>query len=351
MKFDLNDILIEPEIITSINSRSEINPYYKNDMLPIFTAPMDTVVNEVNKHVFIENKINAIIPRNLNLEAYSNNEFCFYSYGLEDFKRLFLDINAIETDTENNKLYVLLDVANGHMRKVIDYSIEAKKKYGDKLILMIGNVAHPKTVDLITRNTSVDYIRIGIGNGAGCLTTENVGVGYPMGSLISESREIIKDYRGRELPKLVADGGMKGYADIIKSLVLGADYVMCGSIFNKALESASENYLKVGFLYQKEENLKEHLIKNHIQNGNLYKMFRGMSTKEVQKNWNKEDIRTSEGISKYQKIEYTLGSWVENFTDYLKSAMSYTNSNNLKEFIGNCKWNLISENSFKRFNK
>ena len=36
----------------------------------------------------------------------------------------------------------------------------------------------------------VDYVRIGIGNGGGCLTTVQTGVGYPMASLISECNDI-----------------------------------------------------------------------------------------------------------------------------------------------------------------
>ena len=37
--------------------------------------------------------------------------------------------------------------------------------------------------------------------------------------------------------KIIADGGIKGYRDIQKAL-LYADYVMIGSLFNKAIDSA-----------------------------------------------------------------------------------------------------------------
>ncbi len=63
----------------------------------------------------------------------------------------------------------------------------------------------------------------------GALTSKNVGVGYPMASLIKECYDIscILD----KPAKIVADGGMKNYSDIIKALGLGADMVMLGSIF------------------------------------------------------------------------------------------------------------------------
>ena len=75
-----------------------------------------------------------------------------------------------------------------------------------------------------------------------------------------------------------------------------------------------------------------------------------MSTKEVQKKWGKEKLITSEGISKYNKVEYTLDKWVENLEDYLKSAMSYTNSKNLEEFK-ETEYVFITENALKRYNK
>jgi hypothetical protein len=50
-------------------------------------------------------------------------------------------------------------------------------------------------------------------------------------------------------------------------------------------------------------------------------------------------------------VKYTLEGWTEDFVDYLKSTMSYTNSRNLKEFIGEVRYEMITQNSFNRFNK
>ena len=80
------------------------------------------------------------------------------------------------------------------------------------------------------------------------------------------------------------------------------------------------------------------------------KSFRGMSTKEVQKKWGRENLKTSEGIVKTNPVEYTLGQWTENFTDYLKSAMSYTNSRTLDEFRES-EFVFITKNALNRFNK
>jgi glutamate synthase domain-containing protein 2 len=146
--------------------------------------------------------------------------------------------------------------------------------------------------------------------------------------------------------KIVADGGMQNYSDIIKALALGADYVMVGSLFNKAIESCGDNYLwgkiKVN---QEVANL---AYDNKIP---VYKKFRGMSTKEVQKKWGKETLTTSEGVIRFRQVEYTLAKWIENFEDYLRSAMSYSDAITLEDFIGQANVIKITNNAYNRFKK
>ena len=75
-----------------------------------------------------------------------------------------------------------------------------------------------------------------------------------------------------------------------------------------------------------------------------------MSTKEVQVEWGKEKLVTSEGIVKYNKVDYTLDGWTTNFKDYLKSAMSYTNSRDLESFKES-EFVFITDNARKRYDK
>ena len=51
-KFDFDDITLVPETISSINSRKQVNPYNQTGMLPLFTAPMDTVIDRNNFNVY-----------------------------------------------------------------------------------------------------------------------------------------------------------------------------------------------------------------------------------------------------------------------------------------------------------
>jgi GMP reductase len=246
------------------------------------------------------------------------------------------------------------------MEKLINTARLAKKLYGDKMILMVGNVANPLTFKEYC-DIGVNSVRIGIGNGGGCLTTVHTGIGHPMASLIESCYKIKKQleterkiYNMSPLKtKIVADGGFKKYSDIIKALALGADFVMLGSIFNKSLESAGETIKhtsdnSIGMIVDQYSQEAKDMFNAEIT---LRKVFRGMSTKDVQKKWGKNDLVTSEGVVKSHKVEYTLSGWRKNFEDYLRSAMSYTGKKELHEFIGGVQYEMITQNAFKRFDK
>jgi IMP dehydrogenase/GMP reductase len=352
--FDFDDLLITPTPMSDISSRKEINPKHSDGFYPLMTAPMDTVISEDNWTLFRDSGIVPVFPRTHKIQMgfkddvyYSYNNFL--SYGLKDFNDLFIE-NTLDIFVDH-KVYALIDVANGHMKSLYDMAKIAKEKYGDKLVLMVGNVANPKTF-MEYCDIKVDYVRIGIGNGNGCLTTVQTGVGYPMASLIEECSDV-KKYMGFKNTKIVADGGFKKYSDVIKGLALGADYIMLGSILNKCLESSGETTKIIDTLGNHEviNQYSEESRKMFDIDIPLYKNFRGMSTKEVQKSWGRDDLKTSEGVVRTHKVEYTIEGWIQNFDHYLRSAMSYTGKKELHDFIGGVDLNFITQNSFRRFDK
>ena len=345
MKYDFNDILIEPAASSDIDSRSQINPFDKNGMLPIFAAPMDTVVDDENEYLFWKNKINICFPREKHY--YSSIDFhCFHSISLDDFISFYNKSHRKMDYNGNGKEYVLIDIANGNMKKLSEAIKIAKEKYGENIFIMAGNVANPETYKVLS-DAGADAIRIGVGNGWACSTTQQLGIGAPQASLIRECYELSLVMMNKPA-LIIADGGIQGYSDIIKALALGANFVMCGSILNKCLESCGDTRI---FKYFKIDPHSKFAKWAHKKGFKITKRFRGMSTKEVQKSWGKETIKTSEGVVRTRPVEYTLSQWTENFEDYLRSAMSYTNCKTLEEFRGKVKTNLISEQSYKRFNK
>jgi hypothetical protein len=367
-KFDFDDIVIRPAIVSEIESRSEITIRDKNGFLNLFTAPMDTVVDLSNYKIFLENGIRVVLPRTiseLDLPYDENSEYLWFSYSLQDIDELFLceiknseKINSraefIQNHIVKNKLHILIDVANGHMKKLHDQVESLKKKYGDNLQLMVGNIANPLTYSLLSE-LGADYIRVTIGNGSGCLTSEKTSISYPSASLIQECYDISCTLNTPA--KIIMDGGLKEERDFIKSFNLGADFCMSGGVFNKSLESCADTYLENenhGSWKTPGQKINQYneQIKTQFHFGTkFYKLFRGMSTKEVQKSMGKEELKTSEGIVKLNPVKYTLSGWIDNFESYLKSAMSYTNCRTLNDFIGLNKHVFITQNAFKRFNK
>ena len=386
-----DDLDIVPAVISDIEHRKECDVYDENGMLPIFTAPMMTVSNEVNYKIYKDNKINIIIPRtvkyNQRIEFLSSGEWVAFS--LSEFEKLFCRFYDDESrfGIKGKTYKVCIDMANGHMHSLYKTTFTAKRladNFEYKLIIMVGNIANPETYRWICLNTKVDYVRLSVGSGANCITAPNSGAHYPIASLIDECKQIKDEIKGEMeyyepgteyvdvkcLPKIVADGGIKGYGHINKALALGADYVMIGSLFGSLLESSadmiieSKDNAQYPAIYDSESGKVVYYTsygskKLNIWNGNteeekktfirsvkgIKKRLIGMSTKEAQiaiaraleepKELTPDMLKTSEGKTTFVECKYTLKQWLENFVDYLRSGMRYCDCTSLEEFKNN----------------
>lgn len=367
MKYSYKDVSIIPSVTTDISSRQECNPYIDEGyFLPIFTAPMDSVVGRDNVEDWIDNRIMPIIPRNIPFDE--RREYLEYGYwtalSLSEFEDLFLGKNELPV---KGCYKALIDVANGHMECILSLSRQAKKKYGESLCIMAGNIANPRTYREYCA-AGIDYVRCSIGSGSSCLTTSNCAVHYPVASLLDEINKIKQSNTGFKT-KVIADGGIKNYSDAIKALGLGADYVMIGGLFAGLFESAAgingltilpnskESFINneemVKFLgnYPVEEEDKREWIRNNADY--LTKTYHGMSTKEAQKAINPDALKfkTAEGKSVTVPVTGTICQWAENFTDYLRSTMSYTGKRTLTEFCGNVEFVVNSHGVSETVNK
>lgn len=372
MKIGYDDITIVPERITTIESRKECNPYDENGMLPIFASCMSSVVSMENVKDFNDAKINAVVPRSYSIPdrirclSDLNGTSNFVAFSLDEARAIFRKRKETVLSIIKAPLYakigrdfvlepirICIDLANGHMQCLLNLVKELKDEWGKDIVIMTGNIAEPRTY-IDYENAGVDFCRITVGSGSVCSTASNTGVFYPPFSLLKEVYTIKKSIDGK--CKIVVDGGIRGFRDIQKALIY-ADYVMIGGLFNKAMESAGKTTygsfywnirgkkiyrpLKTLLYYGKEIPKRKYDKMFKLVKANkltVWKEIYGMSSKIAQalissaNTGTVKNLKTSEGLHKYQKVEYNIQGWAENETDFLRSAMSYTNSRNLDEY-------------------
>lgn len=355
VRYGYNDVMIQPCAVSNIEHRSECNPFIgkvsypteEYDMLPIFAAPMSTVVDLDNYDTFYKNHIYAIIPRNI---PWEQRKACiehgdWVAVSLKEFEDYICTFTNFEKLQSAYKLKILIDVANGNMSKIFKLCEKAKEIHGEHITLMAGNIANVRTYDMYC-NYGIDYVRVGIGGGMACTTSSNCSVHDGMASMLSEMSVVKsnRQVRGKFCSKIIADGGVRNYSDVIKALSLGADYVMIGGLLSSCIESA-------GGIYEKDivgnhEKLDKTSLKK--EDGNyvtydgpfgdkvvhymLYKEFYGMASKYGQIAINGKKTKTSEGIKKEIRITTDLPTWTDNMCAYLRSAMSYCGVKDVKDF-------------------
>lgn len=203
----------------------------------------------------------------------------------------------------------------------------------------------------LTVDRDHSYIANGyIVHNCGCITSVQSSIHFPMASLIDKISKIKTEIQGKT--KIIADGGIKNYSDVIKCIALGADYVMMGYTLSKSLEAAGDLYTGDG------TQISRGKAKEYLESGEeVFKEYHGMSTKIVQAKIlgidlekNRRNLKTSEGRREKVKIEYTLPGWSENLISYLRSAMSYTGNRTLDDFKTNTVCQVISDSTREKLN-
>ena len=342
--YGLSDVGIVPAPQTGIRHRFECNPYTEICMrksLPVFVAPMAAVTNEYNYEKWIENEFTPVIPRSVMTrmsfeERFDLSKKTFVSFSLEEAESI---LNYSPSDV-NGKHYICIDIANGHMKALHELCEKLYNKFGSFIETMTGNIANPDVYPYLVKS-HVNWIRVNIGTGSRCTTTNTTGIAYGTASLIDELANIrvkvAKDpsFFGYILPKIIVDGGISWYDDINKSLALGADAVMIGKLFaeckeacGKILYSRSVEDFELGIGYHEDEL---YGIDN-IDELKPYRNYAGMSHRSMQIITGGDGSKVSEGIVRPVEVKYTASQLSENIRTYLKSSMSYTYSRTLEQF-------------------
>ena len=346
--YSLKDVTVVQAPLGNYLHRADVNPFTnicEREVYPIFVSPMASVTDETNYKEWIKNKLTPVVPRSIrtNLsfkERIKIAEDTFVSISLQEAEEELLKMDPKEIA---KKIYICIDIANGNLQNLYHACKKLKKIFKENISIMTGNTANPKTYKYYADN-GIEWMRVGIGLGSRCTTACNVSIYYPPATLLDElHREKIlyaKENNGNAPTKIILDGGITNFDEIQKALALGADAVMSGYIFALAEEACGEiGYAKSLDEFQKENFISkeeyEKLNEEEKKDYNPYRDYYGMSTKKAQHIVNGKATKTAEGISKPVPVKYPVSKWVDNMQSYMRSAMTYSNSGNLKEFQEN----------------
>ena len=344
--YELSDINIVQAPVSYIEHRSECDTMIEmcgRKVHPVIVAPMAAVTDENNYKVWLDNNFICVVPRTVDFEK--RLEICketFCSFSLDEAQSIYLDSKIVDSFINKEKFYVCVDIAQGTMNRLYEICKKLKFVYGNNIEIMTGNVATPEAYDYYA-DAEIDYMRLSIGTGSRCTTSCNVGIHYPVATLIDDIETKRKEWemyysKGKPSTKIIVDGGIANFDDIQKCLALGAFAVMNGSSFAKAEEACGE----VRYLNDEYENWDEGLSCEEYEEiketcaswleREPYREYYGMSTKRAQKECGNVCSKTSEGIARLVKVEYPIAKWADNMRSYIASAMSYCDAKTIDEF-------------------
>ena len=319
-----DDVLLIPQY-SDIEHRSEVDtktkilPGLELD-LPYVSANMDTVTEYQMAFAMAKNGAVGIFHRYMTIEEMLEQ--------VAKYRELFNDESLAETPAivsigvhdeerlaaayKHGVRHFCIDVAHGHHKLVKNLIESIRNNYGSEISLIAGNVAsYEGAKSLFT--WGADCVKVGIGPGSVCTTRIKTGAGYPQLSAVLAAADAKADYLvenpGRE-KFIIADGGIKVYGDITKSLAAGADAVMMGSIFSGCKETPG-----VVWRNEKEE---------------MTKSYRGMASAPAQSDFGIENIN-EEGVALTVKYKGSVRHLITRMTKGVRSGLSYSGSRNLKE--------------------
>lgn len=315
-----DDVLLVPQY-SEIDSRSSVNigsilspriklsiPMISTNMLDITDEKMAVAFGKLGGLGIIPRFVS--IPNQVDIVKAVKKEGlpCVASVGLREGAEERADA-LIEAGV--NALH--LDVADGHLKKAIEFTRSLKSKYGKYADIMSGLVATSDGAERLF-DAGADCVHVGIGGGSICITRMQTGCGVPNITTILDTAKVARKYK----KSIVIDGGIKNTGDVVKALAAGASAVRCGYFLSGFTESPGKLIIKDGKRF-KQYNGSTSLAekKRHLKNiGN-----------ELSKNYTKH----IEGVESMVPYKGDLKDFIEGAVANIRSGFSYSGARNLED--------------------
>ncbi|WP_413478577.1 GMP reductase [Vibrio hibernica] len=320
LKLGFKDVLFRPKRST-LKSRSQVNLTrdftFKHSGrqwsgVPVIAANMDSVGTFAMAQALAEHNVMTAIHKHYTVADWAdfirNNETkvlnnVMVSTGTSDadFQKT-KDIMALTDEI----IFICVDIANGYSEHLVDYVMNVRQAFPDKVI-SAGNVVTGDMVEELIL-AGADIVKVGIGPGSVCTTRVKTGVGYPQLSAIIECADAAHGLGGT----IVGDGGCTCAGDVSKAFGGGADFVMLGGMLAGHEESGGERV---------------------EQDGKAFMKFYGMSSQSAMK-------KHSGGMAKYRAAEGktvlipfrgTVHDTINDILGGVRSTCTYVGAAKLKE--------------------
>jgi IMP dehydrogenase len=211
---------------------------------------------------------------------------------------------------------LVVDSAHGHSRGVLNAIAEVKKRFGNSVQVIGGNIATYDGAKALIE-AGADAVKVGIGPGSICTTRVVAGIGVPQLYAIREARRAAMDHG--DVP-VIADGGIKFSGDITKALAVGAQSVMLGSLFAGTDESPGDMVLYQGRSY-----------KSYRGMGSLGAMAKGSKDRYFQAGVEEPGKLVPEGIEGRVPYRGSLSFTVHQLLGGLRAGMGYVGAPSIEE--------------------
>lgn len=324
-----DDYLIVPTY-SSIKSRSEVDTSWslggEKFSIPVIASNMDSICGEKMAIQMAHLGGLGIIHRYMSISDYHKITGRWRRDPFTTERPLALSVGSIYNDKERINAccgqggladIVCIDIAHGHSMHMSD-TIKYIRDLGYINPIIAGNVATSSGAKELL-SWGADMVKVGIGGGAACSTRIKTGVGVPQLSAIARAKLGLNTFYDDTPMNLIADGGIKTPGDAAKALAAGASCIMIGGML--AGTDCTPFWTSEG-----EDTV-----------------YRGMASREARKDFGQTG-GNAEGVSYTVKCleEGSTSRVINDIVEGVRSAMSYTNSRNLKDFYRNAELQRVS---------
>lgn len=361
-----DDVLLVPRY-SNIKSRSGIDISVKIGNVtqhlrsPIISSPMDTVTESdmalamlrrgslgiIHRFNDVQTQVDMVTSVYEKLEGENHHAIALIAAAVGVSGDYFERAQALY---RAGTRVLCVDVAHGH-HILMKHALQAlRKKFGNSVHLMAGNVATQDGFDALA-DWGADSIRVGIGGGSICSTRIQTGHGMPTLQSVIECARSDRDVL------IIADGGIRTSGDIVKALAAGADLVMLGALLSGSAETPGDVHTEA----VSGEQVYEAIMTN---DGNLeytglagrkYKEYRGMASQEAQVAWRGYGV-SEEGVATTVDYKGPVTPILDSLEKGIRSGLSYSGAKTISELQARSVFTKqtfsgVSESSTHIFNK